>query len=114
MKWGGLNETEALKLVTLNPAIQLGIANRVGSIEVGKDADLVIYDKHPLSVFAVPQKVLIDGIVYFDRQKDIAMRAEMEKEKKALMEKEQRASPPTGRPGDGPRQRPPSSEEDQP
>ncbi|MGH9794772.1 MAG: amidohydrolase [Candidatus Acidiferrales bacterium] len=92
MKFGGLNETEALKLVTLNPAIQLGIADRVGSIETGKDADLVIYDKHPLSVFAVPQKVLIDGIVYFDREKDIAMRAEIEKEKQALIEKEKKAS----------------------
>ncbi len=88
MKFGGLSETEALKLVTLNPAIQLGIADRVGSIEVGKDADLVIYDKHPLSVFAVPQKVLIDGQVYFDRQQDIARRAEIEKEKQALLAKE--------------------------
>ncbi|MFQ5926166.1 MAG: amidohydrolase, partial [Terriglobia bacterium] len=88
MKWGGLSETEALKLVTLNPAKQLGIAQRVGSIEVGKDADLVIYDKHPLSVYAVVQKTLIDGQVYFDREKDIARRAEIAKEKKALLEKE--------------------------
>jgi len=88
MKFGGLTETEALKLVTLNPAKQLRIDTRVGSIEVGKDADLVIWDKHPLSVYAVAQKVLIDGQVYFDRQKDIAQRAEIEKEKKALLEKE--------------------------
>ncbi|MFQ5818090.1 MAG: amidohydrolase family protein, partial [Terriglobia bacterium] len=88
MKWGGLSETEALKLVTLNPAKQLGIAHRVGSIEVGKDADLVIYDKHPLSVYAVVQKTLIDGQVYFDREKDIARRAEIDKEKKAFLEKE--------------------------
>ena len=47
MKYGGVSETEALSLVTINPAKQLGIDNRVGSIEVGKDADLVIYDKHP-------------------------------------------------------------------
>jgi imidazolonepropionase-like amidohydrolase len=88
MKWGGLSETEALALVTLNPAKQLRIDNRVGSIEVGKDADLVLYDKHPLSVYAVPQKVFIDGIEYFDRQRDIAQRAEIEKEKKELKEKE--------------------------
>jgi imidazolonepropionase-like amidohydrolase len=88
MKWGGLTETEALALVTLNPAKQLKIDSRVGSIEVGKDADLVIYDKHPLSVYAVPQKVFIDGVEYFDRQKDIAHRAEVEKEKKELKEKE--------------------------
>jgi len=90
MKWGGLSETEALKLVTLNPAIQLGVADRVGSIEVGKDADLVIYDRHPLSVFAVPQKVLIDGVVYFDREQDLARRAELEKEKQTLKEKEKK------------------------
>ncbi len=109
MKFGGLNETEALKLVTLNPAIQLGVADRVGSIEAGKDADLVIYDKHPLSVFAVPQKVLIDGLVYFDREKDIAMRAQIEEEKQALIEKEKKASESGGgqqrRPG-GQRARP--------
>jgi imidazolonepropionase-like amidohydrolase len=116
MKFGGLNETEALKLVTLNPAIQLGIDKRVGSIEAGKDADLVIYDQHPLSVFAVPQKVLIDGIVYFDRQKDIAMRAEIEKEKKTLLEREKAAESGGGagrRPGPGgggQRPRPPVAE----
>ena len=90
VKFGGLSETEALKLVTLNPARQLQIADRVGSIEVGKDADLVLYDKHPLSVYSVPQKVLIDGQVYFDRQQDIARRAEIEKEKKALAEKDKK------------------------
>ncbi len=90
VKFGGLSETEALKLVTLNPAKQLQIADRVGSIEVGKDADLVLFDKHPLSVYSVPQKVLIDGQVYFDRQQDIARRAEIEKEKKALAEKDKK------------------------
>ena len=59
-------------MVTLNPAKQLGIDNRVGSIEVGKDADLVIYDKYPLSDFAKVQKVLIDGSVYFDRDKEVS------------------------------------------
>lgn len=88
MKWGGLSETEALKLVTINPAKQLRIDDWVGSIETGKDADLVIYDKHPLSVFAVAQKVFIDGHLYFDREQDIAHRAEIEKEKEALKEKE--------------------------
>src|SRR5438105_4830142 len=61
MKYGGLTETEALSLVTINPAKQLGIDKRVGSIETGKDADLVIYDKHPLSNFAKVEKVYIDG-----------------------------------------------------
>ena len=91
MRYGGLSEVEALKLVTLNPAIQLGIEKRVGSIEAGKDADLVIYDKHPLSIYAVAQKTLIDGQVYFDRKRDISERPEREKEKKALLEKEKKA-----------------------
>jgi len=92
MKYGGLSHDEALKLVTLNPAIQLGIDKRAGSIDVGKDADLVIYNHDPLSAYAVVQKTLIDGRVYFDRQRDIAERAGLEKEKKALLEKEKKAA----------------------
>ncbi len=91
-KWGGLSEEDALKLVTLNPAKQLHIDKRVGSIEAGKDADLVLYDKNPLSVYAVAQKVFIDGQVYFDRQQDIAHRVEVDAEKKALREKEKKPS----------------------
>ena len=91
MKYGGLSHDEALKLVTLNPAIQLGIDKRVGSIDVGKDADLVIYNHDPLSAYAVVQKTLIDGRVYFDRQRDIAERGAREKEKKELMEKEKKS-----------------------
>ena len=87
MKYGGLTHDEALKLVTLNPAIQLGIDNRVGTIDVGKDADLAIYNHDPLSAYAVVQKTLIDGRVYFDRDKDLASRAEIEKEKKTLTDK---------------------------
>ena len=91
MKYGGLSHDEALKLVTLNPAIQLGIDKRVGTIDVGKDADLVIYNHDPLSAYAVVQKTLIDGRIYFDRQRDIADRPAREKEKKALMEKEKKS-----------------------
>jgi len=87
IRYGGLTHDEALKLVTLNPAIQLGIEKRVGSIDVGKDADLVIYNHDPLSAYAVVQKTLIDGHVYFDRTKDIATREALEKEKKDLLEK---------------------------
>src|SRR5438270_8816777 len=87
MKYGGLSHDEALKMVTLNPAIQLVIDKRVGTIDVGKDADLAIYNHDPLSAYAVVQKTLIDGRIYFDREKDIANRAEIEKEKKALTEK---------------------------
>jgi imidazolonepropionase-like amidohydrolase len=91
MKYGGLTHDEALKLVTLNPAIQLGIDKRVGSIDVGKDADLVIYNHDPLSAYAVVQETLIDGRVYFDRKRDISEREPREKEKKMLMEKEKKA-----------------------
>src|ERR1700751_4208141 len=87
IKFGGLSHDEAFKLVTLNPAIQLGIDKRVGSIDVGKDADLAIYNHDPLSAYAVVQKTLIDGRVYFDREKDLAGRAALEKEKKDLLEK---------------------------
>ena len=92
MKFGGLSHNEALKLVTLNPAMQLGIDKRVGSIDAGKDADLVIYNHDPLSAYAVVQKTLVDGRVYFDRQRDLAGRASVEKEKKALLEKEKKAA----------------------
>ena len=98
MKYGGLTENEALRLVTLNPAIQLGIDNHVGSIEVGKDADFTIYNHDPLSVYAVVQKTIIDGKVYFDRQQDIAQRASLEKERKDLLEKEKAAGKPPQKP----------------
>jgi imidazolonepropionase-like amidohydrolase len=92
MKYGGMSHEEALKMVTINPAIQLGIDKRVGSIDVGKDADLVIYNHDPLSAYAVVQKTLIDGRVYFDRERDVADRGNLEKEKKALLEKERKAA----------------------
>src|ERR1700735_1523687 len=92
MKYGGLSANDALKLITLNPAIQLGIDNRVGSIEVGKDADLAIFNHDPLSVYAVVQKTLIDGQVYFDRQRDIDARPGLEKEKQDLLAKEKKAA----------------------
>jgi len=100
MKYGGVSQDEALAMVTLNQAKQLGIDNRVGSIEVGKDADLVVFDKFPLSDFAKVEKVLIDGKVYFDRETDIASRAAQEAEKQRLIEKEKKAAaPPARNPG---------------
>ncbi|MFP3941536.1 MAG: amidohydrolase family protein [Thermoanaerobaculia bacterium] len=84
MKWGGLSEGEALALVTINPAVQLGVEDRVGSIEEGKDADLVLWSEHPLSIYAVAQTVLVDGEVLFDRQEDLARREEIREEKERL------------------------------
>jgi imidazolonepropionase-like amidohydrolase len=88
IKYGGLSREDALAMVTINPAKQLGVDNRVGSIEVGKDADIVIYDKDPLSDFAKVQKVLIDGHKYFDRDQDISDRAARELEKQKLLASE--------------------------
>jgi imidazolonepropionase-like amidohydrolase len=99
MRYGNLTENEALRLVTLNPAIQLGIDHEVGSIETGKDADLVIYNHDPLSVYAVVQKTIIDGTVYFDRDQDIAQRAALAKEKQDLLEKQKSANKPAPKPG---------------
>ena len=67
MRYGGATEEEALKMITLNPAWIVGVDDKVGSIEVGKDADLVLWDGYPLSTSGVPEKVMIDGEVYFDR-----------------------------------------------
>jgi imidazolonepropionase-like amidohydrolase len=67
MRYGGATEEEALKMITLNAAWIVGVDDRVGSIDVGKDADLVIWDGYPLSSTGVPEKVLIDGDIYFDR-----------------------------------------------
>jgi imidazolonepropionase-like amidohydrolase len=69
-KYGGLSDDEALALITINPAKQLGIENRVGSIEISKDADLVIFKNHPLSIYTIPMFTLVDGVVRFDYQKD--------------------------------------------
>ena len=67
IRYGGATEEEALKMITLNAAWIIGVEDRVGSIELGKDADLVIWNGYPLSSYGVPEKVLIDGDVYFDR-----------------------------------------------
>src|SRR5438309_3370967 len=67
MHYGGATEEEALKMITLNAAWIIGVDDKVGSIDVGKDADLVLWDGYPLSSAAVPNKVFIDGDVYFDR-----------------------------------------------
>jgi imidazolonepropionase-like amidohydrolase len=69
-KYGGLSDDEALSLITINPAKQLGIADRVGSLEVGKEADIVIFKNHPLSIYGVPMYTIVDGLVKFDREKD--------------------------------------------
>ncbi|MGH9668733.1 MAG: amidohydrolase [Terriglobales bacterium] len=67
MRYGGATEEEALRMITLNPAWIIGVDDRVGSLDVGKDADISIWNHHPLSGYALVDQVLIDGEVYFDR-----------------------------------------------
>jgi len=87
MKWGGMEEEPALRLVTLNPAIQLGIDDRTGSIDEGKDADLVVFDGYPLSMFAKPIQTYVNGKLYFDIEMDKERQMAIEAEKEALMER---------------------------
>lgn len=69
-RYGGLSDDEALAMITINPAWQLGIENRVGSLEVGKDGDVAIFNHHPLSIYAVNQMTIVDGKVLFDKAND--------------------------------------------
>ncbi len=87
MKWGGLSEDEALALVTLNPAIQLGVDDKVGSIEVGKDADLVIWENHPLSAYAKTLTTIVDGRIVFNVERDRERQELIATEKRALEER---------------------------
>ncbi|HCA57080.1 MAG TPA: amidohydrolase, partial [Blastocatellia bacterium] len=84
MKYGGVPEQDALKMITLNPAIQLGIGNRTGSIDQDKDADIVIWSEHPFSPYAHPEITMIEGVVYFDRKADIERRGLLAKEREEL------------------------------
>ena len=96
MKYGGVPEEDALKMITLNPAKQLGIDKRTGSIEVGKDADIAIWNAHPFSVYSRVEMTMIEGDVYFDRAKDIQMRADMQKEREALEKLDVNKAPGSG------------------
>jgi imidazolonepropionase-like amidohydrolase len=88
MKYGGMSEEEALKLCTINPAKQLRLDHRMGSIEVGKDADVVIWTGHPLSTYSRVETTFVDGEPLFDRAADLAHREAMAKEKKDRLKKE--------------------------
>ncbi|WP_457426739.1 amidohydrolase family protein [Roseateles sp. P5_E7] len=99
----GMTEAEALKFVTINPARQLGIAGRVGSLEVGKDADFVVWSGHPLSSAAKAEQTWINGSRYFDRGEDAQLRVRDNAERArlvalALPERTKATAPPEGRP----------------
>ncbi len=83
----GLSEEEALNFVTLNPAKQLGIADKVGSLEVGKDADFVIWSGNPLSTFSKCEQTWVDGRKYFDVMEDAQMREQIQNERSTLIQK---------------------------
>lgn len=85
VKYGGVSEEEAWKMVTINPARMLHIDNRTGSIKEGKDADLVLWNDHPLSLYAKPEKTIIDGAVYFDLEEDMKKRQAINEERNKLM-----------------------------
>jgi imidazolonepropionase-like amidohydrolase len=104
MKWGGLSADEALATVTINPAKQLRIDNRVGSLEPGKDADVVVWNHHPLSSYAIVERVYIDGTVYYDRKGEEGRLTSLKKEKSSLTAAEQSGTrPTTANPPENPR-----------
>ncbi len=88
IKYGGLSEEEALKLCTLNPAKQLRLDQRMGSIDAGKDADLAIWNGHPFSTYSRVDTTFIEGQVYFDRERDLQLRKDLAKEKADWLKKE--------------------------
>ena len=85
--YGKMSEEDALKLVTLNPAKMLHIDNRVGSIKVGKDADLVLWSADPLSIYAVAEKTYVDGVPYWEYDKDAARQKDMKAEESRIIQK---------------------------
>lgn len=85
--YGGVPEEEAWKMVTLNPAKLLHIDQRAGSVKAGKDADLVLWNDSPLSVYARPEFTMIDGTIYFDRKTDIEKQQRMKSERERLIQK---------------------------
>jgi N-acetylglucosamine-6-phosphate deacetylase len=133
VRYGGLEPSEALKFVTINPAKQLRIDHRTGSLEKGKDADFVIWSGDPLSVYSKCEQTWIEGKKYFDLQDDLELRKQIDAERQRLIQKvltqahgdpakpgaegapeggEARPEGAPGRPGmgDRPRRRPPTPE----
>ncbi|MBL7749237.1 MAG: amidohydrolase family protein [Chitinophagaceae bacterium] len=98
VKYGGVTEEEALKMVTLNPAKMLHVDDKVGSLKPGKDGDVVLWSDHPLSIYAKPLYTIIDGTIYFDRQKDEQLQKDVDAERLRLVRKmngEKRSGAPT-------------------
>jgi imidazolonepropionase-like amidohydrolase len=85
--YSGNDEVSAWKMVTLNPAKTLRVADKVGSLKVGKDADVVLWSDNPLSIYAKAEQTYVDGVKYFDRTDDVKAQAEVRKERARLIQK---------------------------
>lgn len=96
VRFGGLSEAEALKTITLNPAKILGVDGRVGTLEVGKDADIAVFSRHPFDPYAICQLTIVDGGILFDRARylqDMKKAEEEQKKKEAEAEKKKEKKP---------------------
>ncbi len=87
VKYGGMSEEEAWKMVTLNPAKMLHLDDRMGSVKVGKDADIVLWSDNPLSIYSQAEITFVDGVRHFDREKDAERRKEILAERTRLIGK---------------------------
>jgi imidazolonepropionase-like amidohydrolase len=87
IRYGDVSEEDALKMITLNPAKLLHLDNQMGSIKVGKSADVTLWTDHPLSVYAKADKTIIEGAVYFDLDRDQQLRKEVREERARLINK---------------------------
>ena len=96
IKYGNLSEVEAMKLVTLNPAKLLNLDHRMGSIKIGKDADLVLWNEHPLSIYSKPLKTIVDGKIYYDIEEDEILREEIKRERARIISKMKNSDTPVG------------------
>ena len=99
IKYGGLSEEEAWRMVTINPATMLHVQDKVGSLKAGKDADVVIWSDNPLSIYAKPEKTIVDGTVYYDRERDSELLKRIAVERNRLIQKmmgEKKSGAPVG------------------
>jgi imidazolonepropionase-like amidohydrolase len=104
VKYGDIGEEDALKMVTLNPAKILHLDNQMGSVKPGKSADVVLWNGHPLSVYTRAEKTIIEGAVYYDLERDIQLRKELQSERARLIKKmneAKKSGSPVQRPASG-------------
>ncbi|MFT3936639.1 MAG: amidohydrolase family protein [Chitinophagaceae bacterium] len=87
VKYGGMSEDDAWRMVTINPATMLHVQDKVGSLKAGKDADIVVWSDNPLSIYAKPEKTIVDGTIYFDLDHDMQMRKQITAERNRLVQK---------------------------